>query len=150
MTNEHIGKPIEVLLVEDDPGDVELTMEVLNRSKLKVSINVVNDGVKAIEYMQSKGEYAGSEKPDLILLDLNLPRKDGREVLEEIKRDDELKLIPVVILTTSDADEDIARTYATGASCYVTKPVGLAEFNKVVESISEFWFTVVKLPPKDQ
>jgi chemotaxis family two-component system response regulator Rcp1 len=138
--------PINVLLVDDDPGDVDLTLEVMSLSKLKLNINVVEDGVKAISYLQKEGSYREATSPDLILLDLNMPRKNGREVLDFIKNDDTLKTIPVVILTTSDNEEDIERTYELGASCYITKPVGLEEFQKVVKAFDEFWFTVVKFP----
>ena len=148
MNNENNGTPIEILLVEDDPGDVGLTHEVMEKSKIKVNINVVDDGVKALEYLRNMGEYADVVRPDLILLDLNLPKKDGREVLEEIKNDNDLKYIPVVILTTSDADEDIIKTYNLGCSCYINKTIGLEQFTKVVHTIEEFWFTIVKLPPR--
>jgi two-component system response regulator len=141
-------KCIEVLLVEDDPGDVELTRECLNEAKVKVNLNVVDDGVKAVAYLRREGEYAGAVRPDLVLLDLRLPRKDGREVLRDIKTDESLKRIPVVILTTSDAEEDILRSYNLGANCYVTKPVGLDEFAHIVRTIDAFWFAVVKLPPR--
>jgi chemotaxis family two-component system response regulator Rcp1 len=140
------SNPINLLLVDDDPGDVELTLEVMSLSKLKLNINVVEDGVKAISYLQKEGSYREATSPDLILLDLNMPRKNGREVLDFIKNDDTLKTIPVVILTTSDNEEDIERTYELGASCYITKPVGLEEFQKVVKAFDEFWFTVVKFP----
>jgi two-component system response regulator len=146
MNAESLGRPIEVLLVEDDPADVELTLEVMDRTRLKVQMNVVKDGVEAMEYLRRDGKYTDSIRPDLILLDLNMPRKDGREVLHEIKSDEDLKSISVVILTTSDSDEDIIKTYATGANCYVTKPVGLEQFIKVVKAIEDFWFTVVKYP----
>lgn len=139
---------IEILMVEDDPGDVDLTRETLEDSKIKVSLNVVDDGVKALEYLHRTGQYADASRPDMILLDLNLPKKDGREVLAEIKNDPDLRSIPIVVLTTSDADEDIIKTYTLGANCYITKPVGLKQFAKVVKSIEDFWFTIVKLPPK--
>ena len=140
------SKPISLLLVDDDQGDVELTLEVMSISKLKLNVNVAEDGVEAIEYLHKRGKYASATRPDLILLDLNMPRKNGREVLDHIKNDDSLKTIPVVILTTSDSEEDIERTYKLGASCYITKPVGLAEFQKVVKAFDDFWFTVVKYP----
>jgi two-component system response regulator len=138
---------IEVLMVDDDPGDVELTVEMMNESKLKINLNVVNDGIEAMAYLRKEGKYADATKPDLILLDLNMPRKDGREVLFEVKQDANLKNIPIVVLTTSDAEADISKSYTLGAACYVTKPVGLEQFSKVVESIENFWFTVVKYAP---
>ncbi len=138
----------EVLLVEDDPGDAELTREVLNDTKIWIRLNVVEDGAKAMQYLRREGPYEGVPRPDLVLLDLNLPKKDGREVLAEIKGDPELKHLPVVILTTSQAEEDVLKSYDLGANCYVTKPVGLEQFAKVVQSVEDFWLTVVKLPPK--
>ena len=150
MSNEHIRlTPIEVLLVDDDPGDVDLTKEVLNLAKVKISLSVVEDGVEALAYLRKEGRFKDAVRPDLVLLDLNMPKKDGRETLEEIKADPALRSIPVVILTTSSADEDVVRTYTSGASCYITKPVGLEQFQKVVEAIEYFWFTVVKFPPKE-
>jgi chemotaxis family two-component system response regulator Rcp1 len=137
---------IDVLLVEDDPGDVELTKASLAQAKIRVSLSVVGDGEEAIAYLNRSGAYKHAPTPDLVLLDLNLPRKSGGEVLTEMRNDPVLKRIPVVILTTSDADEDIVRSYTNGANCYVTKPVGLQEFDKVVHSIADFWFAVVKLP----
>jgi two-component system response regulator len=142
------NKPLEILLVEDDPGDAELTMEFLDEAKVMVNINVVDDGVKALAYLQKEGQYANASRPDLILLDLNLPKKNGREVLEVIKNNKKLRSIPVVVLTTSDADEDILKSYRLGANSYVTKPVGLEQFAQIVKSIESFWFTVVKLPPR--
>ncbi len=139
---------IEILMVEDDPGDVDLTRETLEDSKIRVSLNVVADGVMALEYLYQKGQFANAAKPDMILLDLNLPKKDGREVLAKIKSDPNLRSIPIIVLTTSDADEDIIKTYDLGANCYITKPVGLEQFSKVVKSIENFWFTIVKMPPK--
>ena len=143
-----IDRPIEVLLVEDDPGDVDLTKETLEDTKIKISLNVVEDGTIALEYLRKEGLYAEAARPDIILLDLNLPKKGGQEVLAEIKSDANLKQIPVVILTTSDAEKDIIKTYDLGASCYITKPVGLEQFTEVVNKINEFWFTIVKLPPR--
>lgn len=143
-----MGKNIEVLMVEDDPGDADLTQELLAEAKIMVNVNLVEDGEKAIAYLRRQGNYAQAVRPDLILLDLNLPRKDGREVLQEIKSDPDLKRIPVVVLTTSDADEDILRSYNLGANSFVTKPVGLEQFANIVKSIEGFWFTVVKFPPK--
>ena len=143
-----MNKNIEILLVEDDPGDVDLTQEVLEEAKVMLNLNVVEDGVKAMEYLRKEGEYAGAVRPDLVLLDLNMPRKNGREVLAEMKSDEHLKRIPVVILTTSDSERDIMETYGLGANCYVTKPVGLDQFADIVKYIEGFWLTVVKLPPK--
>ena len=139
---------VEILMVEDDPGDADLTQELLEEAKVLVKVNVVEDGIKAMAYLRQEGEYAQAVRPDLILLDLNLPRKDGREVLRDIKNDKELRRIPVVVLTTSDADEDILRSYDLGANSFVTKPVGLGQFAQIVKSIENFWFTVVKFPPR--
>ncbi|KAA0895420.1 response regulator [Oryzomonas rubra] len=139
-------KPAEILLVEDNPADVRLTMEVLKDVKLCNNISVVNDGVQALDFLYRRGEYGSAARPDIILLDLNLPRLDGREVLERIKSDDSLKHIPVVVLTTSSAEQDILKSYALHANCYITKPVDLEQFTKVVTSIEEFWFSIVKLP----
>ncbi|HEY9632718.1 MAG TPA: response regulator [Coleofasciculaceae cyanobacterium] len=140
---------LEILLVEDDAGDIDLTEEALEESKLQINLNVVRDGVEAIAYLRREGEYANAISPDLILLDLNLPRKDGREVLQEIKTDDNLKYIPVVVLTTSDTDEDILGAYSLGANCYVNKPLGMEEFTQIVQAIEDFWFTIVKLPGRN-
>jgi len=139
---------IEILLVEDDQADVELTAELLIASKLKLNLNVVEDGVYAMDFLNKEGEYKDAPTPDLVLMDLNMPRKDGRETLAEIKSDPNLKHIPVVILTTSDSDKDIMKTYTDGANCFITKPVGLVEFQKIVHAIEGFWFSVVKLPLK--
>ncbi|KAB0664746.1 response regulator [Oryzomonas japonica] len=139
-------KPAEILLVEDNPADVRLTMEVLKDAKLCNNISVVNDGVQALDFLYRRGEYGSAARPDIILLDLNLPRLDGREVLERVKGDDSLKHIPVVVLTTSSAEQDILKSYALHANCYITKPVDLEQFTKVVTSIEEFWFSIVKLP----
>ncbi|GAA0583080.1 response regulator [Actinomadura livida] len=138
--------PIEVLLVEDDPGDVLLTVEAFEHNKVNNSLHVVNDGEQAMDFLRREGEYPEAPRPDLILLDLNLPRKDGREVLEEIKHDDDLRRIPVVVLTTSEADEDILRSYNLHANAYVTKPVDFDRFISVVRRIDDFFVTVVKLP----
>lgn len=140
------GRPIEILLVEDNPGDVRLVLETLKENKLRNSLDVVEDGVEALVFLGREGKYADAPRPDLILLDLNLPKKDGREVLAEIKADENLRRIPVVILTTSKAEEDILKAYDLNANCYVTKPVDLDQFIKVVKSIEEFWLTIVKLP----
>jgi len=141
------GNPVKILLVEDNPGDVRLTIEALKESKILNNLYVTENGEKAMDFLKRKGKYKDAVKPDLILLDLNLPRKDGREVLAEIKEDSELKRIPVVILTTSKADEDIMKTYQLHANCYITKPVDMDQFIKVVKSIGDFWFSIVKLPP---
>jgi len=139
--------PIEILLVEDNPGDVRLTKEALKEGKVYSNLHTVKDGVEAMEFLRRQGKYKDVPRPDIILLDLNLPRKDGREVLEEIKSDELLKRIPVVVLTTSKAEEDVLRTYNLHANCYVTKPVDLEKFMVVVKSIDVFWLTVVTLPP---
>ncbi|MBF0260321.1 MAG: response regulator [Magnetococcales bacterium] len=141
-------QPVEILLVEDSPGDVELTREALADSKMINRLHVVEDGEEAMAFLRRQGRFANAIRPDVVLLDLNLPRKDGREVLEEIKADADLKAIPVVVLTTSRADEDILRTYELHANCYITKPVDLNQFFAVVKSVESFWFSVVKLPPK--
>lgn len=140
------GRPIKILLVEDNPGDVRLILETLKENKLRNNLDVVEDGVEALAFLGREGKYADAPRPDLILLDLNLPKKDGREVLAEIKADENLRRIPVVILTTSKAEEDILKAYDLNANCYVTKPVDLDQFIKVVKSIEEFWLTIVKLP----
>ncbi|MBI5740158.1 MAG: response regulator [Nitrospirae bacterium] len=146
--NNVTGNPIEVLLVEDNPADVRLMRESLKDSKVRNYLHVVNDGEEAMSFLRREGKYSGVPRPDLIMLDLNLPKKDGREVLEEIKNDPELKQIPVVIVTTSSADEDIVKSYCLHANCYVTKPVDLDQFMKVVHAIEDFWLTIVKLPKK--
>ncbi|MCJ7647943.1 MAG: response regulator [Candidatus Lokiarchaeota archaeon] len=140
-------KPIEVLLVEDNPGDIRLTKEAMKEAKIINNLNVVEDGVEALAYLRKKGNFKGVKRPDLILLDINLPKKNGREVLAEIKQDIHLKQIPVVILTVSNAEEDIIKTYELHANCYITKPVDMEQFTKVVKSIDEFWFSIVRLPP---
>jgi two-component system, chemotaxis family, response regulator Rcp1 len=140
---------IKVLLVEDNPGDVRLTKEALKEGKMLNRVTVVGDGVEALSFLRRQGKYADASQPDLILLDLNLPKKDGRQVLAEIKADPGLKRIPVVVLTTSSAEEDIFKTYDLHANCYVTKPVDLEQFMHVVKSIEDFWVTVVKLPSED-
>ncbi|MBE2183332.1 MAG: response regulator [Anaerolineae bacterium] len=137
---------IEILLVEDNPGDARLTREVLRDSKTHNNLTVVDDGVKALAYLRREGVYQGAPRPDIILLDLNLPRKDGREVLAEIKEDPILRRIPVVILTTSDDELDILQTYNLHANCYITKPVDFQQFITIVKSIEDFWFSIVKLP----
>ena len=140
-------KSVEILLVEDNPGDVRLTREALRDSKLRNHLIVAEDGIEALAVLRKEGQYASIATPDLILLDLNLPRKSGREVLAEIKADPILRHIPVVVLTTSSADQDIVDVYELQASCYVVKPVGLNEFITIVRSIEDFWLSIVKLPP---
>jgi CheY-like chemotaxis protein len=138
--------PIEVLLVEDSPGDVRLTREALKDAKVQISLHVASDGIEAMAYLQCEGPYINAIRPDLILLDLNLPRKDGRQVLKEIKESPTLRSIPVVILTTSSSEADILQSYHLHANCYISKPVDLDGFLKVVQSIDSFWLSVVKLP----
>ncbi|MEA5564084.1 response regulator [Anabaena sp. UHCC 0399] len=140
--------PIQVLLVEDNPGDVELTRIALEDSKISVNLNVVEDGVEAMAFLRKQEKYADVPHPDIVLLDLNLPRKDGREVLAEIKTDQHLKRIPVVVLTTSQAEEDILKAYNLSANCYIAKPVDFDQFVRIVQSIENFWFAIVKLPPE--
>ncbi len=139
-------QPIHVLLVEDNPGDADLTRETLETSKIRITISVVVDGTEALAYLLRRAPYTAAQQPDLILLDLNLPKMGGREVLAEIKRHPGLRAIPVVVLTSSDAEQDISKSYELGANCYVTKPVGLDAFQNIVRSVEGFWFTVVKLP----
>lgn len=141
-----MSQSIDILLVEDDFGDVKLTEEALKECKLKVNLKHVENGQAALDYLGKKGEYADAITPDLILLDLNMPVMDGREFLTRLRADDDFKKVPVVVLTTSEADSDITETYGLGANCYVTKPVDFIQFQKVVHEISEFWFSVVKLP----
>lgn len=139
-------KPIEILLVEDNPGDVRLTVEAMKETKIHNEIHVVGDGVEAMEFLRNEGRYSEAPRPDLILLDLNLPKKDGREVLADIKSDESLRTIPVVVLTISQAEEDILKSYNLHANCYVTKPIDLDQFLKVVKSIENFWLSIVRLP----
>jgi len=146
MTDSTRASPVEILLVEDNPGDVRLTKEALKEGKVYSNLHWAKDGVEALEFLRRQGKFADVPRPDIILLDLNLPKKDGREVLSEIKNDDDLKRIPVVILTTSKAEEDVLRSYQLHANCYVTKPVDLEKFIVVVQSIDRFWLTVVTLP----
>jgi len=140
------SRPVEVLLVEDNPGDVRLTQEALKDGRVLVNLTVAADGVEALDILNRRGVHSGKVRPDLILLDLNLPRKNGREVLEEIKSDEILKRIPVIVMTTSKAEQDIYKAYNLNANCYVTKPVDLDEFLNVVRSIEDFWLTIVTLP----
>jgi len=146
MSFENVGRPAEFLLVEDNPGDVRLTCEALTESKVKNNLSVVSDGLEALAFLRREEKYANAPRPDVILLDLNLPKKNGLEVLEEIKADPSLKRIPVVIITSSEAEQDILKTYDLHVNCYVNKPVDLEQFIKVVQSIESFWLTIVKLP----
>jgi chemotaxis family two-component system response regulator Rcp1 len=148
MGMSEMGKPIEILLVEDSQGDVRLVQENLKEGKVRNTLNVVNDGVEAMAYLRREGKYKDAVQPDLVLLDLNLPKKDGRTVLSEIKSDKDLKRIPVVVLTISQAEEDILKSYDLHANAFVSKPVDLNKFIGVVKAIEDFWLTVVKLPAK--
>jgi chemotaxis family two-component system response regulator Rcp1 len=149
MCAAQLVQPIEILLVEDNPGDVDLTREALEGGKIKNMLHVVNNGEEAMAFLRHKGKHTHAPRPDLVLLDLNLPRMDGREVLNQMKSDDGLKRIPVVVLTSSKDEEDILKVYNLHANCYITKPIDLLQFLKVVRVIEDFWFTIVKLPPKD-
>lgn len=140
-------KPVEILLADDSPGDARLTKEALKEGKLLHNLSVVEDGIEIMAFLRREGKYSDSPRPDLILLDLNMPKKDGREVLAEIKSDEQFKRIPVVILTISEAEEDVLKSYDLHANCYVTKPVDFNQFMKIVRSIEKFWLTIVKLPP---
>jgi chemotaxis family two-component system response regulator Rcp1 len=140
---------IDILVVEDNAGDARLIKEVLNDNKIYNSMYIARDGVEALDFLFKRGQHADSPRPDLIILDLNLPKKDGREVLAEIKSDPALRLIPIVIMTISQAEEDILKSYNLHANCFITKPIDLGQFIKVVKSIEDFWFSIVKLPPKD-
>jgi CheY-like chemotaxis protein len=142
------GEMVDILLVEDNPGDVRLTVEVLKIGKVRNRLAVANDGMEALDYLHRRGKHAGAFRPDIILLDLNLPKKDGRAVLAELKGDSELKRIPVVILTTSSAEADVLKSYNLQANCYIVKPVDLIQFTSVVTEIQNFWLTMVKLPPE--
>jgi len=146
--NKHECRPIEILMVEDNPGDVRLTVEALKEGKVRNNFHTAEDGEEALAYLRQEGRYAGAPRPDLVLLDLNLPKKSGREVLAEIKEDPDLRRIPVVILTVSQAEQDIVKSYNLHANCYISKPVDLEQFLEVVKSIENFWLTVVKLPPR--
>ncbi len=142
------GKPVGILLVEDNPGDARLAKEALKECKIDNSVSIVQDGVEAIEFLHKEGKYRDAPRPDLILLDLNLPRKSGREVLSEIKQDENLRRIPVVIMTVSRDEEDVLKAYNLHANCYITKPIDFGQFVRITRSIEEFWFTIVKLPPR--
>lgn len=148
MTSMGNGRAVEILLVEDSPGDVRLTKEALREGKVRNHLHVATDGVEALAYLRREGKYAAVPRPDVILLDLNLPKKDGREVLAEIKEDDDLCRIPVVILTTSQDEHDVLSAYELHANCYITKPVDLDQFNAVIQSIESFWLTIVTLPER--
>lgn len=141
-------RPVEILLVEDNPGDVRLTKEALREGKLSTNLSVAPDGVEALAFLHQEGKYAEAPRPDIVLLDLNLPKMDGREVLASLKADPDLRRIPVVVLTTSQAEQDILRTYDLHANCYITKPVDLDQFITIVQSIEGFWFTIVTLPQR--
>ncbi len=143
-------KPLEILLVEDSPGDIRLTREVMKEGKILNRVSVVRDGVEAMAYLRNEGKHKDAARPDMLLLDLNLPKKNGREVLQEIKEDPDLKRIPVVVLTISKDEQDILRSYDLHANCYITKPVDLHQFISVVKAIEDFWLTVVKLPPNGE
>ena len=144
-----MDKAIHVLLVEDNPADADLTCETLEASKLHLTMSVAADGIQALQFLRRQGDYAKAPRPDLILLDLNLPKKGGRQILAEIKDDADFRQIPVVILTSSDAEKDVAQSYALGANCYVTKPVDLKAFQTIVNAVENFWFSIVKLPAVD-
>jgi chemotaxis family two-component system response regulator Rcp1 len=150
MMKHASGRPVEILLVEDNPGDVRLMVEALKDAKVNNNLHVANNGETAMDFLRREGDYVDVPVPDLVMLDLNLPKKDGREVLAEIKEDPELKHIPVVVITTSAAEEDILKSYKLHANCYITKPVNFEQFIKVVHSIEEFWLTVVRLPGKNK
>ncbi|HWY37632.1 MAG TPA: response regulator [Bacteroidia bacterium] len=149
MNEANTAKPVDILLVEDNPGDIRLTREALKDGRLQNTLSVVMDGEEAILYLKKKGPYKDSNTPDIILLDLNLPKKDGREVLAEIKSDTALKCIPVIILTTSSAQQDIHTTYSHHANCYIMKPVDFNQFITVIRTIEDFWLTIVRLPDKE-
>jgi chemotaxis family two-component system response regulator Rcp1 len=146
VSNPLQQRPIEILMVEDSPSDAQLTVEALHAAKINNRLNHVEDGVEALRFLRREGPYADAPRPDLILLDLNLPRKDGREVLDELKRDPDLKIIPVVVLTTSRSEQDVLRSYQLHANCYITKPVDFTQFMGVVKAIESFWLTIVTLP----
>jgi chemotaxis family two-component system response regulator Rcp1 len=148
MNGQEILAPVEILLVEDNLGDVRLTQEALRDGKVRNTLHVVMDGAAALEFLRREGSYREAPRPDVILLDLNLPKKDGRQVLAEMKADDDLKRIPVVVLTTSQADQDVLKAYNLHANCYIVKPVDLEKFLAVVRSLEDFWLSVVRLPPR--
>lgn len=147
MAETRVGKPIEILLVEDNPGDADLARAAMEDGKVRNALHVVNDGEEAMTFLRRRGKHKNASRPDLVLLDLNLPKKDGREVLAEIKSDPDLRRIPVVILTISKDEEDILKAYNLYANCFITKPIDLNQFLNVVKAIEDFWLTIVKLPP---
>jgi two-component system, chemotaxis family, response regulator Rcp1 len=146
MNNHLSSKIMEILLVEDNPGDIRLAREAFKESKVKTRLHIANDGIEALDFLLKKGKYIDVPKPDIILLDLNLPQKDGREVLSELKIDDALKRIPVIILTTSNSEEDIFKCYNLHANCYITKPMDFENYFKIISIIEQFWFSIVQLP----
>jgi chemotaxis family two-component system response regulator Rcp1 len=148
LTTGDSSKPVDILLVEDNPGDARLAIEALSESTVPNTVHAVRDGEEAMAFLHQEGKYASSPRPDIILLDLNLPKKDGREVLAEIKEDPDLKSIPVVVMTTSNAEDDIRKTYNLHVNCYVTKPVELDHFMKVIKSLEDFWLATVRLPSR--
>ena len=148
MDDYTTGRPVQILLVEDNPGDIRLTIEALNEGKVTNSLHVARDGAEALAFLRREGAYADTPRPDVILLDLNLPRMDGRDVLAAVKVDENLRRIPVVVLTTSEAEQDILKAYNLNANCYVTKPLDLDQFIRVIKTIEDFWLTIVKLPPR--
>jgi len=150
MASPQVVRPIEILLVEDNAGDAELTRDAFATGKIDNTLHIVSDGVEAMAFLRRQGKYAGALRPDLVLLDLNLPRKNGREVLAEIKSDEELRRIPVVVLTTSKDEIDVLQSYDLHANSYITKPIDLGDFFRAVRSIEEFWLTIVRLPSRSQ
>lgn len=148
LTVSTLEKPVEILLAEDNPGDVMLTKKALEQGKLANNLHVATDGVETLAFLRQEGEYADKPRPDLVLLDLNMPRKDGQDVLEELRADEELCRIPVVVLTSSESEEDIAKSYELSANAYLTKPVDFEGFIEIVNRMEEFWFKMVKLPPE--
>jgi CheY-like chemotaxis protein len=149
VTDHQNGDPIDILLVEDNPGDVRLTEEAFKEGRINNTLHVVTDGQEAMDYLKRRGEYADAKRPHLVLLDLNLPKMDGLDVLEEIRADGDLTRLPVIILTSSEAEEDVVRSYELNTNAYLTKPVGPDEFLELVRSFEQFWFTMVRLPPKN-
>ena len=149
MGTVQYGRAIEILLVEDNEGDARLAIEALRDAKVRNNLSWVKDGIEALQYLRKEGGHADASRPDVILLDLNLPKKDGREVLAEIKEDESLRRIPVVVLTVSQAEEDIIRSYDLHANCFISKPIDLEQFMRVVQAVEDFWLTIVKLPPND-